>query len=450
MSRFTQILAGCAVSLALPSLLAQAVPASTPTDVQSRSFSPIGGELDYTLGVAGSYLNGYNGNRGSSEFTTLSGTAAYVSPSETHPLSFLYSGGYLVSSNSNQPSSTYQNLGISQVLRTKKWTFVAADFISYLPGSPVYGASGLPGLGDIGTPPIATGGVPVNSILTNYGTRFTNTVSGSAGRQITARASLDGSVSYGTLKFLGSPGLDSHQFSAAVGPSYRINPRNTIGANYSYGKFLYPGQNLTGQIFPGQVLPGQNPGQNFSFTSQSVNVSFEHVFTRRLSLVASAGPQFIKGSPATLIPSRLDAAVSIGLSYTAALSRVSLGYSRGTVNGSGVFPGAVGDNLNVTVGRTFSRNWDGAVLANYGRSSGLGYGYALGVANTRNSSISSVYGGVQASRRLGRLFSAYGSYNLQKQIINGSAPAVNAFNGFAQILSIGLTFTPRPIHLGHR
>jgi hypothetical protein len=136
-----------------------------PTHLGTLSYSLSGSELLET----GAY------NSGVSTSTVASGNLAYISKSDKDPFSAVYSGGYIFSTvPGSSESSTYQDLAISQVLRTRSWVFVLSDAVSYLPDSPTTGLSGVAGVGDIGVYPVQTGLGPAQDILTNYGTRLGN------------------------------------------------------------------------------------------------------------------------------------------------------------------------------------------------------------------------------------------------------------------------------------
>jgi hypothetical protein len=142
------------------------------------------------------------------------------------------------------------------------------------------------------------------------------------------------------------------------------------------------------------------------------------------------------------LPSSTNVAAQFSLFYTAKRNRYLLSFSRGTTTGEGVLAGTLSNDANFTAQRTFDKNWSGGFSANYGYSSSL----ESGAENS--STVSSFYTGIQVNRRLGRQFSAYGSYNLEVQSTSGSM-LVNAFNGTGNVLTAGIMYSPRPIRMGH-
>jgi hypothetical protein len=405
---------------------AQATPAATGTPtVPTLNRAPFAGQLTYSLGASQSILVGYNGNGGLTSSTNVSGSSAYVSASQSHPLSFLYSGGYLFGENTGQPNAVYQDFGISQQLITRHYTFLVGDQVSYLPNAPVFGLSGVPGVGDIGTAPIATGSLPVESILTDYGRRVSNTVNGAATAKFSAETSLSGFGDYTILRFPDNNGIDTDETDGGGSLDHRIDARNTVGVGYSYSNFAY------------------QSGENLSITTQEISLQYQHVFSRQLLVAASAGPQRTSSSNAALVPTGTNVAADLSMFYTSKSTRYLLSYSRGTTSGAGVLLGTLSNNVNFTASRNFSRDWTGSFSANYGTAA------SLETVGGRGSTADSFYTGVQASRRLGRFFSAYGSYTAEVQSTSGPLLEVNAFSGVASVIGFGITYSPRPIQVGH-
>ncbi len=172
---------GVTAILLAPAGHAQAVPAATaPAPYQGFGVPDLRGNLTYALSASESVTTGYNGGNGTATSTNLSGDAAYLSRSETHPFSAAYSGGFLGSTSGPQPSTTFQNLSLSQVFRQKKWNFIVGDTVSYLPQSPTVGLSGIPGLGDLAIDPVQIGQGFGSGILSNYANWVSTFISATA------------------------------------------------------------------------------------------------------------------------------------------------------------------------------------------------------------------------------------------------------------------------------
>ena len=273
--------------------------------------------------------------------------------------------------------------------------------------------------------PISTGQVANDALLTNYGRRITNTVSGGADYHFSGLTTLRNSGSYTKQHFLDGNGLENDTASVGSELDHQISGKTLLGGGYTFSRSIYP-------------------QSSFSFTSHSVVGVVQHTFGPRLSFNASAGPQWTVSSNSALIPSQLNATVTVGAVYTQELNTFSASYTRGTSAGSGVLLGTLSDTLSVTAHRQFSKDWTGGLFGSYGHA------HALSNVASLYTAASSVSGGVQGSRRLGPLFSAYGSYAAQYQSLGAAAAANNAFNGTAHIITVGLSYAPRPIHLGRR
>jgi hypothetical protein len=326
----------------------------------------------------------------------------------------------------NDSVEPFQNLGVSQVVRTKSWTFVGSDAVSFLPGSPTTGLSGVAGVGDIGTTPVQTGIGPAQDILTNYSSRISNGVQGSATWQTTASLDLEGSASWNILHYVGGqPGLDTDSVNATVGPNYRIDALNSIGASAFYSNFYYPGYT------------------DYSIQTEGVTVNYDRTWTRRLTTTISLGPARTYGYTTIPIPSQWYVSGSAGITYATRTTGFYANYYRGVNGGSGVIFGALSDSVSAGMSRPLNRDW---IL-----SSQLGYSHSAGLTpvDGLTSRYDSVFGSAQVSRRLTESLSAYGSYTAITQSTQNQPGYPNAaFNGLNNIFAVGITFAPAPLISG--
>ncbi len=382
------------------------------------------GLLNYTVTASNSVIFGYNGTSGTSDSVNIAGTANYVSGSDRHPTSFIYAGGYLFG-NSGQPSSSFQNVGVTQVLNSRKWTLIGSDIISYLPVTPRFGLSGVAGVGDVGTLPVSTGLVPGNAVLTNYGRRITNDATIGIDYRFSGRTGIRSSGSYITQHFFDGNGIQNNELYAGGELDHQLTRATLIGAGYTFTRATYP-------------------QSTFSFTSHSVSGIFEHTFNAKFSMTLSGGPQWTSGSDSTIIPSRLSAAASLGAFYLLRENTFSATYSRGTSTGSGALYGATSDTVSVAVQHTFHRDWMAGLFSSYGHAQSLSNLPGL------YSSANSFTAGIQGTRRISEHWSAFASYAAQTQSVSQILVVNNAFNGTAHIITAGITYAPQPIHLGRR
>lgn len=417
----------------------QAAPAGTISPgagiVAGPVFPAIDGVFHYSLTGSELMQTGYRGS-GPGFSTTFSGAAAYSTTNVVRPFSMVYSGGLFLGNQYGQAVRTFQNFSISQGLTRGQWIFGISDSVSYLPQSPTTGLSGIPGIGDLGSPVQGPSTGPAGGVLTNNATNVSNALSGNIARRITPLTSISGMGGWTILRYPSGEGLDNSQISAQVALNHQIDARDTVGGNFSYSNFSY--------------------GSGIALTVQTrgVNGVFSRLLSRSLSASISAGPMWITGSNSALVPSRLTVASDISLNYTRKFTNAALSYSRGVNGGSGVQPGALSDNVTASVGRTYGRDWMASVSANYTHTSGLVQGPAASLLPSgypfsyAGGNINMVFGGVQVTRRLSESLSAYGSYNLQHQSIGSSLAAQNAYSGFTQTIGVGISYSPRSRRLG--
>ena len=419
------------------SVFAQALPAAEASPISTGFALPTTlGSLQYAVSASQSLIWGYYGNSGVGAATNLTGDIAYLSDSKKDPFSLVFSGGHSFSE-SGQGSYSFLNLGFSQVANVGRWNFVLSDSVSYLPGTAVAGLSGVPGTGDLGLSPVQIGGDIGQGVLTNFSNRVSNVAAGSVQRQLTAKTSVSGSGSYSTMRFLSSTvnsassssaGLDNGSWTAGGGMSHQIDPRNSFGGNYSYSKSSYPGNTL------GVSTP--------TFVSQTASADYSHQFTRKLTVNAAAGPQWISlGSAGS--GSAISLFADIAASYAGKSAVASLAFTRSSNSGYGVTGGAVSNSAIFNVSRTFAVVWRASATSSYVRSSNLP------VPGVAPFNINTAVEAVQVSRAILRSLSAYGSYTLEHQSLP-SAPTADLFSGLSHVVSFGLTYSPSSLHLGRQ
>jgi hypothetical protein len=416
----------------------QALPAAEASPISTGFAIPTSlGSLQYAVSASQSLIWGYYGKQGSaSSSTSLSGDVAYLSNSKLHPFSMVFSGGYSFGE-SNQESYSFLNLGFSQVANVGRWNFVVSDSVSLLPGTPVAGLSGVPGVGDLGVSPVQiSSGDSGQGVLTTFSNRVTNTASGSVQRQITGKTSMSASGAYSTMRFLSSSvgsasassaGLDSDSLSGGGGINHQIDVRTSYGANYAYSHYAYSSNNF------GIATP--------DFSSQTATATFSHLFTRKLSFSAAAGPQWTN-----IISSNSGSSLSVfadvSTAYAAKSTAISLAFTRSSNGGYGAVAGAVSDSVVFGANRKFAVVWNLAVSSAFAHTSNLSTGAASYALNTDVE-------GIQVSRALMRNLSGYSSYTYEYQS-NSGVSGINLFSGTTQVLGFGLTYSPSSLHLGRQ
>lgn len=397
---------------------AQSVPAGVGS-VPNIGFQlpHLGGSYSYSLNAAELISTGFYGS--GAEFTTnFSGDLAYMSSSLSHPFSAVYDGGVLLA-NSDQPTTTYQELSLSQVYQTKNWNFEVQDAVSYMPESPAVGLSGIPGVGDLGVNPVPVGPQSGIGVLTDYGPRVSNTVTGTAGRKITPHVSAQVNGYYTDQRFIGdnaSEGVDNDGEGGSAGVTYRFDLRDSLTGSFNYSIFDYP-------------------GTDYSYSAEGGTIDFSRQWSRRLSTDVYAGPQYLASTGVYTGPSSVQLQAGAGLAYAGRFAFYTLTYSRGAANGSGVLPGSFQENVTGAAHRQFGRKWNVSGSLGYSKST------TLPVFEAYTFSSNGVAAGGQVSRSFGRRISTYASYTVEQQSIGGDAAVLNAFNGVYQIFGIGVSFS---------
>jgi hypothetical protein len=415
---------------------AQALPAAEASPISTGFTLPhAAGSLNYAVSASESIASNRFGNSGTSAYSNFSGDLAFITDSQRDPFSMVFSGGRSWTT-SSQPSYSFLNLAMSQVVSLKRWNFVLLDSVSYMPGTASTGLSGVAGVGDLGAGTISTGEDTGQGVLTGYSTRVTNTSSLSIQRQITGKTSIYAAGSYTMTRFLSNsssngnnPGLDNNGETASLGLSHRLDARNTIGAGYAYTNSTYTGNNY------GVPEPG--------FSSQTALGQYTHQFTRKLGISASAGPEWTTVDSAGSSTST-SLFADLSATYTGQFAYSALSYRRSTNGGFGVVGGSLSDSVDFTTGRTFIRVWRCSATAAYTRTENLPTAFV--VPFTFHTEVA----GGQISRALGRNLSTYVSYTVENQTNQGIAPTVDLFSGLNQVVGFGLIYAPAAIHLGHQ
>ena len=412
-------------TLAGARMFAQAAPAGEAS-YPGFQLPSIGGSLSYALSVSESITSGYV-NQGTGTSTNFSGDVAYLSGSERHPFSMVYTGGYLLG-NSGVNSVYYQSLSLSQVAHAGRWTFIGSDSVSYLPETPTIGLSGVPGVGDLGGDPTQLGVGTGLGILTVNGARVSNTASVSAVRNLTASTSISLTGTDSIQRFLDSSaeGFDSNAESGSVGLQHRLDARSSVGGSYTYSRSSFS-------------------NSSYAFSSQLATVQYSRQLSRQLSMNVFAGPQWSTGNNALLEPTAVNLSVGFGLAYRGKMTTQALNYTRGTNTGFGVLQGARSDSINYTVSRNFARVWNTSATLGYSRSTSL-FNNAITPAFSTDAEVA----GAQVSRSLTRRLSAFASFTVAHQTTGGIPGTAIAFDGTYEVVSAGLTFSPGPIRLNRR
>ena len=397
---------------------------------------PVSGFFHYDLRY--SQTADFGSSLGDWQTANVSADADYRNGKANLPFSLNYGGGYtwtLVGP--SYSTGFFQHLLLSQGLVRRKWSVTLSDNVSYTPSAPTTGFSGVPGTGDIGgsgspTPPTPPA-PPDQTILTvNTHTLF-NAANGEFQRTLNSATTMNVSGSSSLLRYPDGNGFDTDSWNVSAGFTRHLTKRNSLTGQYSFSQNSYPGFGET-------------------VKTNTVLATYERQWTRRLTTNAGAGPEWVSilnstpatssttgGTPTTPgSPNSIRVSGNAGVTYNMRFGSAGVNYSHGTNGGAGYTFGAENDTASANFSREFNKNLTVGFTGSYMRTVGL---ETSGVTNGK-------FGGVQASRRMGRYFSAFANYTALVQSSSATLPA-NALSGLTQVFGFGIGYSPRETHLRH-
>jgi hypothetical protein len=394
---------------------AQVAPAATgPVSPGGLSGLPVSGTLHYSLNYTQT-AQFYGGTQGDSQTSGVNGEVTVVT-AKAHPFTLTYSGGDMWTiSGAGGESGVYQHLIASQGFVGHSWTFNLNDNVSYMPQAPTTGFSGIPGVGNLPGAP----GVPTQPILTLNTRSVYNQTGANSTHSFGHATSFGINGSYGILRFPDGNGLETNTLQAGPQITRRLNALNSITGQYLFSRFSYPGSTIT-------------------MGTQSAMAGYQRTWSRRLKTGVSAGPEWIQGSAGSNIPSSTDLTVNANLNYAAKAVTAMLSYTQGASGGAGVTAqvGVNNKDINAVLTRQQGKNLTLNVTGAYMRTEGLQQGsQQTGVTTGK-------YGGMAATRRLGRYIVASANYTAIQQSTSSSLP-VNAISGLSQVIGFSLGYSPR-------
>jgi hypothetical protein len=418
---------------------------------------PVSGTLRYDLHYAETAQ--FGSSQDGQQMSIVSGDASYANISKRLPFSMQYGGGYGYAwAGTPSAGNVFQHLSLSQGMAGRKWNLMASDNVSYTFETPTTGFSGVPGTGEpIGG--LGTTTLPVQTILTVNTRTINNMATLGYGHRLDSTTSINLGGSMGQMRFIDNNGQNTDTWTTNAGVTRRLNVRNSASAQYSFLRLNY-GANTSGAPSTALISYSQVHSMQFSFIRQWN----PHFVTN-----ASAGPQWISSSNSAIVPSSINFSANASAIYTFRAGTASLMYSHGTMGGSGYMLGVESDVAIATYGRSFSfgKNLTVGVTGSYMRTASLTaaeFELACSINNVTYICLvplnykpvtNAGYGGVQATRKLGRYFNAFASYTAIDQSSNLQTSAPNTplnsnatiLNGLNQVISFGIGYSPREIHL---
>ena len=371
----------------------------------------------------------YGANNGGNQVSSItSGEVEYIHPNSRLPFNLDYSGGYMKAiSGEGLGTGVFQRLAISQGIIHRRWSLMASDGVSYTPEAPTTGFSGIPGTGE----PIGGTGTSSpsgESILTLNTRVLSNSATVAVAHQLNYATALTVGGGSQLLRFPDGNGMNSDGQDVIAGITRRIDARNSISAQYAYLHFSFGAS-------------AYSDGISGSFGSSSVSAEYTRTWTRRLKTDVAIGPQWTDGSDNALVPPTTGLMVRAQASYGFRAESVGVTYNHGINGTTGYVAAATVDSVLAAFSRTFGRQVTLGATGAYTRTQPLQN--IGGLTDAR-------FGGVQVSQRWGRYLTAFSSYTAvdQSSGLSGSTPQTNILNELYQVISFGVSFSPRQARLG--
>ncbi len=343
-------------------------------------------------------------------------------------------GGYLFNSNSSDNSFS-QQLGLTDSLFFRRWSFLLGEHVSYLPQS-AFGLGGL-GIGTGGAQSLPNPGGTLNNFnptfvpgqsLIGGGARLSSSTVAQGQYMIGPRSSFSVAGSFSLLHFLGPGFIDSHGESIQVGYDFNPGPRDTLTFGYS-GSFF--------QVNAGQVHNGNH----------QIQLGYRRRISGRLSFVTGGGPVVNHFSnPVNGSGNRISWGLRSSLQYLTAEGTLAVLYSHRITEGSGLLLGADSDEVSLNYARNLSRVWNVLFDGGYAHNQSL---------QQTTPGLSSFHfngwrGGVSVHRPVGRNSSLYVQYTLNRQTSNatlcGTSVTLVSCGTVAlrQTIGLGFDWSTRP------
>ena len=288
----------------------------------------------------------------------LAATLSLLEQGRASQLALNYSGGGTFSTDKTLGNGYFHQLGVSQNFQWARWQVQFFDQFSYIPDSE-FGFGGGTSLGlagggvSSGTPQTGLSG-NYQSLFTSEGPRYNNNFTTQVVYQISPRASVNASGTYGILRFVDPGSIDSDNPGASIGYNYLLNREDTIGLTYRFSQFTYIGQSQ-------------------GIDDHVINIAYGKKITGRLALKVFGGPDITTfKAPTGNIPVRTSGSGGANLTYQFSQLSTSFSYNHGVTGGSGVLTGSETDQIKANVSRQLTRVWRAQGNFGFSRNRAIG------------------------------------------------------------------------------
>jgi hypothetical protein len=360
----------------------------------------------------------YGGSLGDSQNAILSGNMDYANGFKRRPFALTFGGGYSWNiAGTSYGDGFFENLLLSQGFVGRKWNIWVSDGVSYLYEAPVTGFSGVPGTGE---PISGSNPSPPSSqtILTLNTRDVSNMVSGQFEHNLNVATALTVSGSSVLLRYPDGNGLDTNTQAASAGLTRRLDARNSLSGQYAFTDYSYPGNN------PAEPVS--------SFITNAAFFGYQRKWNRQITTNVSVGPEWLASSNNAIVPSSTSVAGNATATDQFRFGSANLNYSRQVSGGGGYLAGAEVDSISAGFAREFERKLSINLAGGYMRTSGL----------ANQGEYDGKFGAAMGTLRLSRDFTVFASYTGTDQSTPSTLPG-NVLNGFWQVVSFGVGYSPR-------
>ncbi len=408
---------------AIAIILGAVAAATARGQVEPQATSPgkvgISGTLTYSARYA-QIAEFFSNSTG--EMASLSGNFGYTSTSERHPTAItIQAGDSWGLTGIGFSSGPYENLVISQTLTQRHWSLLLHDELGYRHGV---------GVGEPNPASATSGAEPLltlnTAVLDNDSTaRLSDKISGAT--------TLSAGGGYNKLDYLNGHGRNTNALMVNADLTHRFEGRNTVFGEDSFVQYGYPNSSVSLKIDANTTIAG-----------------LTRAWTRKVSTSVSVGPQWISFESTTPLPSYTGYSLSASVSDALRVGTATAAFTRGVSGGGGYLYGAQVESITGNFTRQFGHHvgseWTIDLVGGYRRTDSLGAVSSLPGLGGVQGTFDTKFGFAEASRQLGRHFSAYAGYTGTEQS-SGTTASGDLLNGLWQTISFGIGFTPPPIHL---
>jgi hypothetical protein len=246
-----------------------------------------------------------------------------------------------------------------------------------------------------------------------------NVATGEVGLSLNYATTLSVGGTSQLLRFPDGNGMDTSATTANLGLTRRLDARDSLTGQYAFSRFNYG-------------------GTTFILETNTALIDFHRAWSRHLITDTSAGPQWVNSPGSAALPSSTKISANAAVNYQFRFGTTNVSYSHQTNSGAGYLLGATADSVNAGLSREFGKNTSLGVSGSYKRNTGL----------VNNEVIGGKFGGVQATRRLGRYLSLFANYTAIDQSSSfSSSLQANVLNQLEQVISFGIGYSPRATHI---